>query len=139
VLTHYRPHWKTVIDAREPLVVKITKEDMAKANPQDPDGCAANLACKKAGLDPLIYHHRSFIAKKGETQAVRYINSTKLARAIEEYDKTGEWPAAGLYVLTPPAPTNRLGANAGRKHVEPRFKKGKTVRKHRSFEVRQFE
>lgn len=107
------PNVTTIVDATEPVVVEVTSDDQKKSTVLDEAHCALATACVRQYRlsGAMIGMSRAYLIKGNV--AFRYKTSQTVAREIVSFDRHGDF-AAGVYRLSPTAPTARLGARPHR-------------------------
>lgn len=111
------PKTTSVVDADNPLIFEVTKEDVRKSTRKDMNNCAIAVACKRgsSGKSPdfvVASRSRVYIITKGE--AVRYTMPTNAVREITSFDRGASF-TPGIYIIYPLTPAGRLGAQRGKK------------------------
>lgn len=121
VIKSFYPEVRRIVDATEPLLITVTKQDCKGANKKEMDSCALARALERTeGVHALISRSVAYIIK-GKT-ARRYQLPESVTREIVTFDRfKGFTP--GDYRLCKPYPTNRLGAGRSggrkRKKIDP--------------------
>ncbi len=100
-----------VVDLKKPLVIHITKNDVAKGKTKDPSCCAAALACKRQTHCEDVRVHLGRTYLKTEGKWVRCMTPKSLRTEIISFDRGAEF-TPGAYTLSPMSPANRLGSGA---------------------------
>lgn len=115
-----------VVDAKAPLKITITAQDISNADRKDPAHCVAALACKREHHVQEVRVHLSRVytrTNKGNWQ--RYIVPRELRDEIIAYDRGGRFQPAE-FVLAAPQPSKRSGAKRKRGPGLTKGKKRKT-------------
>jgi hypothetical protein len=101
LLTQLRKHYPSinkVVDARKPLTVEVTKNDVKRGKKKDHDQCAIAKACMRSNHPDYVIAARSriYIIKKGI--ATRYFTSPRIMREITSFDRGAQF-TPGVYTL----------------------------------------
>ena|SRR5579863_4573141 len=128
IVQEYFPGVLSVKDAKEPIIVQVTKQDNNSAKVRDHKACAMAVACKRAEhADGVIVSVMTAYVIKGTT-ATRYHLPESVSREVVSFDRDAGFQP-GEYTMIPPCATSRLGAITGGNNPE-RGKTGKKARKH---------
>lgn len=117
---------KTVIDAKEPVVIHVKPIDVERGNTKDPGGCAAARACMRELHATAARVHIGRTYLKFEDKWIRFHTSRALRSEIVAFDRGGKFEP-GEYTLSPMQPAKRMGkrqgtpskAKRGRKRAKP--------------------
>jgi len=113
-VSQYKVNGKWVIDADEPVTVRITRGDISKAAALDPGCCVmANAIKRQYKTEARVHRSRVFLLipgekHKGEDVYRRFVVGAKLHKEIHAFDRGGKF-FTGEYTLNPPLPNRRLG------------------------------
>src|ERR1700719_975634 len=82
-----------VVDAKVPLILEVTADDIRHSNPKDPAGCAAAVAAmRQEGVTKAYAHLSKFYMKNEEKQVYeRYEAPRKLRTEIVALDRGGKF------------------------------------------------
>jgi hypothetical protein len=112
IVQRYFPDVTTVKDARENIVVEVTKRDNQSAVVRNHKACAMAVACKKKmEADGVIVSLSKAYVIKGSV-AYRYEVSEHAVREIISFDRDAGF-APGEYQLNAPVGNNKIGAIRG--------------------------
>lgn len=104
------PQVKFVVDADEPIDVKVCVDDLKGANKKDPTTCAmARAMVREHKIDAAVIGMASSYIIKGDL-AIRFETPESVQREIVSFDRHHDF-MPGKYHLRPKSPTMRLGAN----------------------------
>lgn len=108
-----------VVDAKEPLLIKVTAKDVENGNRKDPAGCAMALATKRAlhAKEARVHVGRTYVKVEtpaGKEQWLRFKTSDSLRTELVSFDR-GQQFLEGEYRISPMNPADRLPASGGRK------------------------
>jgi hypothetical protein len=114
-----------VVDAKSPVVITITKNDIERADRKEPADCALARACRRElhAKEARIHLGTTYL-RMNEGNWVRYRTSAALRTEIIAFDRGGTFEP-GEYRLTPKPPSQKLGAD---RRDGPRLKRGKPRR-----------
>ena len=108
-----------VTDAKKPLRITITKQDVKAGSKKDPTSCAAARAlCRQDGVAEARVHIARTYLKTGD-KWTRYATNGGLRTEIISFDRGGDF-APGKYVLTPLSPSQRTGKNHNKQYAGPK-------------------
>lgn len=109
IVRNYFPKVTTVRDARRPVIVDVTQNDNKIANIKSHRTCAMAVACKRAfKADGVLIGLTTSYIIIGKV-AHRYKHADTVSREITSFDRRAGFDI-GRYQLSPPSPSNRLGA-----------------------------
>lgn len=118
---------KPCFDAKKPIVLHITKQDVARANVKKPDTCAVAQTClRKKGVKEVRIHLSRAYVRFNATNWQRFMVPTALRSEIVSFDRGGRF-SPGDYSLYAPEPSKKLGAD---KRKRPSAPKGNRRRKY---------
>lgn len=103
---------KPVFDAKTPLTVKISKADIVKSEPGNPDNCAAAIALVRQ--QPIMAAHvfRSRVFIELRDRVMRYVTPGRLRQETISFDRgTDQQFLEGDYTLLPPKGGLKLGTD----------------------------
>lgn len=116
-----------IVDATKPIIVKITKRDIAKAKRRAPDCCVAAQALIRSFGKAKVHLTRTYV-KKGN-KWLRFQTSIHLKHEIIAYDRGGQF-ATGEYALLPmPSYMKSTGKRQGSKPKYTHARKNPNRRK----------
>jgi hypothetical protein len=112
-----------VVDATKSHDFRVVDKD--GGTPFKADDCKAYHALERAfpGATIAIYGSVTLIEMQPGT-VTRFQNNRAMRKAIEQFDKTGEFPA-GDYTLAPVPPTRTLGARSAENKARGDQRKGR--------------
>jgi len=99
---------KRVVDAKKPLILEVTGDDIKHSNPLDPAGCAAAVAVMRQEGVAKAYVHLSKVYIERRTHWERFDNPRALRQEVVVFDRKGEF-APDEFKLNPPSPSQKLG------------------------------
>lgn len=102
----------TVVDAKKPLLLRITKDDVKASIKGDPAHCAAAVACMRITGAEDVRVHKSRAYVKIRNRWTRYNVPQSVYREIVAFDRGASFEP-GEYRLTPPTPSELLGKRYG--------------------------
>jgi len=112
---------RPVRDAKRPLEVYVTPNDIKKARKKAPDRCAVAVACRRQEhVDARVFVTRAYI-HNGNGIWNRYMLPMPLQKEIVSFDRGGDFEP-GPYKLRPPKNTERLGKRRSPKRKAHRNK-----------------
>jgi len=117
---------KTIVDAKRPMIVRISKADIAGSAKKNPAMCAAARALVREGTCTKARVHLSRVYLLQGDKWVKYATPNSIAREITAFDRGGSFEP-GDYKLIPVTPSQREGARA--KHANNTDKKRYTGNK----------
>lgn len=132
------PQVKRVIDAKEGIRVTVTKRDSSEGRKKSPEHCALAKACvRELKADGAIINVSKSYIIKGET-AMRYTTSEGVAREITSFDRHQDFAPGDDYLLSPVAPSNRLGVKrrVGRSGSHTPKKQHLAIHRHETTDIR---
>lgn len=104
-----------VADAKEPLPVKITKNDVRLGAMKSAKACAAAQAlCRQNGFTEARVHAARTYVKRPDGKWLRYVTPPSLRAEIVAFDRGGTFEP-GEYSLLPVQPSQTIGARSKRK------------------------
>jgi len=109
---------KHVVDAKKPLMLEVTADDIRHSNPLDPAGCAAAVAVMRQEGVAKAYVHLSKVYIERRTHWERFDNPRALRQEVVVFDRKGEF-APDEFKLNPPSPSQKLGY---RKEYERKYR-----------------
>ena len=101
-------------DAKKPLQLEITKQDIVRAKPLDPENCAAACALKRQGFAEAVVMRSVTYVNRGSKESpdwIRFATPISLAREIVALDRGGR-VEPGDFILKPFGTHRQLGARA---------------------------
>ena len=102
-----------VINAKKPIVLHITPEDVSTARKHSPGNCAVAKACTRQLQAQEVRVHLSRIyVRLNEINWVRYVTPSNLRNEIITYDRGGSFEPA-VFVLPAPSPARTTGKRQG--------------------------
>lgn len=120
-----------ILDATKPLSVEVTEADVDHAIRKDQTHCAIALACMRGnGWKPkavIATRSRLYMVDKKDT-AVRYLMPPNAVRELTSFDRGASF-TPGVYRMTPPHETQKLGNYNGPKTPNPKKKGYKPIHK----------
>ena len=99
---------KRVVDAKKPLMLEVTGDDIKHSNPLDPGGCAAAVAAMRLPGVTKAYVHLSKVYIERRTHWERFDNPRALRQEVVVFDRKGEF-APDEFKLNPPYPSQKPG------------------------------
>jgi hypothetical protein len=105
-----------LVEARKPIVIELTREDIAGARQQDQENCGFARACTRMKGVTGAYFFRTTCWLQYDDRLVRYMLPPSVQREIVCFDRGGKM-APGTYQLSPPRSTRTL--RAARKRSKP--------------------
>jgi hypothetical protein len=113
-----------IIDAKRPLVVHVTAEDITKADRKEPTDCVMARACRRdAHVKEARIHLGRVYLRSNKGNWVRYMTPRYLRTEIIAFDRGGDF-AAGEYTLSAPHISHRAsGKGQGSKTNKTRPKR----------------
>jgi hypothetical protein len=101
---------RPVIDAKKPLNLTITKNDIDKADAKEPAGCAVARACRRElhVVEARVHLARIYL-RSNEGNWVRYMTPRAMRSEIIAFDRGGRFQP-NTFQLVPPNTADRLGA-----------------------------
>lgn len=105
---------KPVVDATEPLVVKVFPRHIKAAQPCDEEHCALaqSIKTQRGVIDCRVGNGTVYVEKKDHY--VRYVMDKETRKKIDAFDKAGYFQP-GTYTFSAPLVRQRIGARAGTK------------------------
>ncbi len=108
MIKKYFPRAERVEDADKPVIVEVTTADVNAAEVKSHSTCALALACKRYfHADGVIIQLTTSWVVRGKV-ATRFRNAGTVSREITSFDRKAGFDV-GFYLLTPSAPSNKLG------------------------------
>jgi hypothetical protein len=110
---------KPVLDAKKTVTLKITANDISKADRKEPADCAVARACRRElhAKEVRVHLGRVYI-RQNEGNWLRYQTPRSLRSEIIAFDRGGNFQP-GEHTLSPTPPSQRTGKRQGSK---PKFK-----------------
>lgn len=105
-----------VMDAKTPITLKVTKNDIARADIKEPANCAVARACRREmhAKEVRVHLGRVYV-RTNEGGWLRYMTPPAMRQEIIAFDRGGTFEP-GEFTLRVMPPTKRLGqATGGRK------------------------
>ena len=100
-----------VVDAKDDIVLNVSKHDVQISKKKDPAHCAAAEAGKRElKCEVKVYLSRMYV-KTGK-QWVRYVTPSNVSREIVSFDRGNQFEP-GSYVFKAASISQRLGAHKG--------------------------
>jgi hypothetical protein len=100
---------KPVRDAKKPLILEVTTDDIEHSNPLDKAGCAAAVAVmRQEGVSNAYIHLSKAYIERGDYYE-RYEIPGSLRSEIIAYDRKGSFEPDEFKLRAPP-PSSRLGS-----------------------------
>lgn len=98
-----------IVDAKKSLDVEVLDKDIKNSKSKAPDKCAFAVACMRVlkAKEVRVHLGRTYVRHNG--QWIRYVTSQRLTKEIVAFDRGGSFEA-GVYRLTAPPPTKKLGS-----------------------------
>lgn len=102
-----------VIDAKRPVALRITADDVRRADPKRPDECAAARACRRDlhAIEARVHLSRIYV-RTTKDKWTRYSTPAALRSEIIAFDRGGAF-APGQYTLSPLKPSSRVVGQQG--------------------------
>lgn len=99
---------KKVVDADYRMAIKVEPQDIAKGNRKEPNSCAIALACMREfdAISAEVHLSRTYI--EFPKRWLRFVTPPSIRKEIVDFDQKGKF-TPGLYMLTPPPPSEKLG------------------------------
>jgi hypothetical protein len=104
-----------VVDASEPLPVKITKSDVRMGATKNATSCAAARAICREGFTEARVHAARTYVRRPDGKWLRYQTPPALRSEIVAFDRGGVFEP-GDYKLVPIQPSQTIGQRAKRKN-----------------------
>lgn len=102
-----------IIDAKRPLVVHVTAEDIAHADRKEPDDCAMARAVRRdCHAKEVRVHLGRVYVRSNQGNWVRYMTPPSLRAEIVAFDRGGSFEP-GEFVLGAPQPSRRTTQQQG--------------------------
>jgi hypothetical protein len=123
-----------VINAKKPIMLHVTPEDIKAARKHSPGNCAVAKACQREWKAKEVRVHLSRIyVRHNEQNWTRYFTPYAMRSEIIAYDRGGEF-LPSVYTVNPPVPSQRTGkrqgssaGDVGRTHNNKKKRKKYTV------------
>jgi hypothetical protein len=122
IVQKFFPQVKTVIDAKQGVVISVTEEDCEKGKSREPHACAMARAAMRKHDGAVISITIAYLVDG--TQAKRYFVPRSLSRELVAFDRA-KYFSPGDYELSAPGPGHKLGR---RKVFKPNLGKSKKRR-----------
>lgn len=112
-----------VIDAKRPLTLIVTKDDVRKADVKKPDNCAVALACRRqfGATEARVHLSRVYLRTNGG-KWMRYVTPRDMRSEIIAFDRGGAFET-GEFRLMKVQASKLLGKRSG--GTAPYTKRGK--------------
>jgi hypothetical protein len=102
------PHVTKVVDAKDGIIVNVSKRDSSEGKKKSPENCALAKACiREQKADGAIINVGTSYIIKGNI-ATRYNTSIAVGREITSFDRHQDF-AEGRYVLSKISPSKKIG------------------------------
>ena len=100
-----------VVDATRALELHVQQRDVDRKQRKNPAKCAL-AACSERQFktEARVYMSRAYVKSADGSYWTRYVVPTSAQREITAFDR-GARSEPGIYRLTPPSETSKLGAN----------------------------
>jgi hypothetical protein len=116
IVRKYHPNVTKVVDAKQKVLIKVTKHDCDSATKKAPGDCAMAKAFKREYDGAIISMARAYLVKGNV--ATRYAVPQAVQREIVSFDRHADF-APGEYTLGPVlGETNKLGNRDLRKRTK---------------------
>ena len=102
-----------VVDAKRPLVLRVTKADIVKAadSSKEPEKCAVARACyRELRVQEVRVHLARVYLRTNKTNWVRYLTPKDMRAEIIAFDRGGQFEP-GEFRLVPVSPAMRFGVH----------------------------
>ncbi len=113
-----------VVDAKKPLILEVTADDIKHSNPLDPAGCAAAIAAmRQEGVTKAFIHlSKAYIMNKQKTHYERYEAPRRLRTEVVAYDRGGSFEPNEFELKAPSASKTVEGARKYREDVKKKYR-----------------
>ena len=123
-----------IVDAKKHIEVSLTNRDIRNSSMQDPTSCAFAKACRRKEDVVSAYFFLTTAYLQFENRLERYVLPPSMRSEIVAFDRGGPSAMeAGIYRLSPPGKTKRIGK---KQSSSVKSWKTKKVKAHRSVNVR---
>lgn len=128
---------KPVFDAKRPITLNITPNDIAKADRKEPADCAVARACRRdLHAKEVRVHLGRVYVRMNEGNWQRFMTPKSLRSEIIAFDRGGTFEP-GTFVLPAPQPSKRAsGKRQGSAPKKPSRRNGKNRVRHVVTDVR---
>lgn len=134
IVRKYHPNVTKVVDAKQKVLIKVTKHDCDSATKKAPGDCAMAKAFKREYDGAIISMARAYLVKGNV--ATRYQVPQAVQREIVSFDRHADF-APGEYVLGPVlGETNKLGNMTAGKAKKYRQRPATRGKAHRTSGIR---
>lgn len=123
-----------VVDAKKPLLIKVTAKDVENGNRKDPGGCAMALAAKRAlhAKEARVHVGRTYVKvenSNGKEEWIRFKTSGALRTELVSFDR-GQQFLEGEYRISPMPPSDKLESKrpGGRHYTGKRKERPRKLR-----------
>lgn len=122
-----------IMDAKKPAILKITKNDIDKADRKEPADCAVARACRRdLHVKEVRVHLGRVFVRQNEGNWLRYMTPRSLRSEIIAFDRGGAF-APGEYTLPAPHPSKKAaGKRQGSARNATRPRGAKSAKKRRA-------
>jgi len=121
-----------ILDAKKPVLLTITQNDIDKADRKEPADCAVARACRRdLHAKEVRVHLGRVYVRQNEGNWLRYMTPRYLRSEIIAFDRGGTF-ARGEYTLSAPQPNKRAGARKDNRGKVRKAKTGKPAPKRRA-------
>jgi len=131
IVNRHFPNVTKVEDAKNPLLIEVTRKDVLHSKRKNMNECAMAIACKRVyHADGVIMARTTAYLVKG-TLAVRFRVPLSVTREITSFDRGGDFDP-GEYALSPPAKADTLARKEerGDNLIGGNVRKNKGIRKY---------
>jgi hypothetical protein len=104
----YFPQVNKVVDAKEPVLISVKKQDNKVGRKKDPANCALAQACKRAKIATGAIINIGFSYLINGEVATRYRTSETVGREITSFDRHQDFATGKDYRLSQVSPSCRL-------------------------------
>ena len=125
-----------VANAMTRLRVEITRDDIEKGQPMDPNACAIARACVrqiKGVVAAKVHKTQLYLKYEGQSRWVRRLVPEYATREIVAFDRGGRFVPQEIDFSAPPVPVLARYRSAKKVRSGPRRKRGRI---HRTTDVR---
>lgn len=112
IVQQFFPEVKWVNDAKEPIVVQVTKQDNNSAKVKNHKACAMAVACKRSEKAEGVIVSMTMAYVINGTVATRYRLPQSVSREVVSFDRAAGFDP-GEYQMSVPVPSGKLGAVRG--------------------------
>lgn len=122
-----------VINARRPMTLTITPQDIAKADRKEPADCAVARACRRATHAKEVRVHLGRVyVRVNDGNWTRYMTPKYMRQEIIAFDRGGQFEP-GEYTLSAPQPSKQSGKRQGGKN--PKAPSGGRGKKRKPYHI----